>query len=411
MKRSRIAILLVFMLMMPSFILAAPNYNNLGTLKTGTLVVTRDGTSIPTYKAYDTHYVATSDLIRLGLTITYNPKVKTTYIKSSNAAVSTTHATLSLNNKAFKVSKEAVYLGNFKTTTLKANEHNLIPLNSLGSIGHLNIRGNVCDFVPSDGLSIVANSTTLKNFYNEAIALTVTDIYFKDKAYTYTHHYNLLPNQVIKRQPIIHEKGATYIATIVTKAEGKTIHYYNNSLLGQVNASLLKTFLKPPAPKKPAKSPTTSMYGDPITLQKVEWIEASINKMNISSPTQYLVWTVIPEQRTYIFKGSNHKWSLYKNFICSTGRNSTPTPLGKFALTYKVPSFGQNKGYCCKHAFGFIGTTYLYHSIIFDKTGTYLLENKGVLGRKASQGCIRFSPDNAKWFYDHMISGTTVYIS
>ena len=94
-----------------------------------------------------------------------------------------------------------------------------------------------------------------------------------------------------------------------------------------------------------------------------------------------------------------------------TERDSTPTPTGTFALTYKVPSFGQNKGYCCKYAFGFIGTNYLYHSIIFDRTGTYLLEGKGVLGKKASQGCIRFSAENAKWFYDHLISGSTVYIS
>ena len=68
-------------------------------------------------------------------------------------------------------------------------------------------------------------------------------------------------------------------------------------------------------------------------------------------------------------------------------------------------------GIICKYAFGFIGTTYLYHSIIYDKTGTYLLENKGVLGKKASDGCIRFSVEHAKWFYDNMISGTTVYIS
>ena len=152
-------------------------------------------------------------------------------------------------------------------------------------------------------------------------------------------------------------------------------------------------------------------FGDYIEVDKIAAAEKFVNDKGLSSPTKYLIWTSIAEQRTYIFTGSKQNWKLYKTFICSTGKTKTPTPTGTYALTYKVPSFGQNKGYCCKYAFGFIGTTYLYHSIIFDKTGTYLLENKGVLGQKASDGCIRFSPDNAKWFYDNMITKSTVYIN
>ena len=112
-----------------------------------------------------------------------------------------------------------------------------------------------------------------------------------------------------------------------------------------------------------------------------------------------------------MFTSVDGKWQIVKHFVCSSGKPSTPTPTGTYKLTRKVPSFGQNKGYCCKNAFGFIGTTYLYHSIIFDKTGTYLLEGKGVLGKKASDGCIRLSPENSKWFYDHLISGSTVWIN
>ena len=48
---------------------------------------------------------------------------------------------------------------------------------------------------------------------------------------------------------------------------------------------------------------------------------------------------------------------------------------------------------------GFKYGDYLYHSILLDETGTYVLEGN-VLGKRASQGCIRFSLEDSKWFYD-----------
>lgn len=141
-----------------------------------------------------------------------------------------------------------------------------------------------------------------------------------------------------------------------------------------------------------------------------EDIVAFANKQGYQSNTKYLVWLDMYRQRTYVLQGEKGNWVLVKSLLSSAGKNTTPTPLGEYKLTKKVPSFGQNKGYCCKNAFGFIGTTYLFHSTIFDKTGSYLLEGKGVLGNQASEGCIRFEPAQAKWFYDTLIPGTTVII-
>lgn len=146
-------------------------------------------------------------------------------------------------------------------------------------------------------------------------------------------------------------------------------------------------------------------------MASVIWAEDTVNTKNLHSTTPYLVWTNIASQKTYIFEGSQGHWQLIKHFVCSTGRDHTPTPKGEFQLTRKVPYFGVEKGYRCKNAFGFIGTTYLYHSIIFDKSGSYLLEDKGVLGTKASEGCIRFSVENSEWFYNNMVSGTKVWIN
>ncbi len=142
-----------------------------------------------------------------------------------------------------------------------------------------------------------------------------------------------------------------------------------------------------------------------------EQIEAHINQLNLSSHTPYLVWTDLHRQRTYILKGKQNNWSLIKNMLSSTGMDITPTPRGSYTLNTRVSAFGYGKGYLAKNAYAFIGTTYLYHSVLYDASGKYLLEGRGVLGTKASQGCIRFSPEDSKWFYQTMPRGTAVYIN
>lgn len=140
-------------------------------------------------------------------------------------------------------------------------------------------------------------------------------------------------------------------------------------------------------------------------------IETYINTQNIASDTEYLVWTDLYRQTTYVLKGSKNEWLLVKRMICSTGKNLTPTPRGFFTLKNKVPSFGQEKGYSCKNAYGFIGSTYLYHSILYDKTGSYIISGKKELGQKASHGCIRLLPEDSLWLYTNMPKGTKVWIN
>ena len=150
-----------------------------------------------------------------------------------------------------------------------------------------------------------------------------------------------------------------------------------------------------------------------VTVQPVTkaQIEGYINTQNISSQTEYLVWTDLHRQNTYILKGGQNQWELVKRMLCSTGKNVTPTPRGFFTLLNKVPSFGQEKGYCCKNAYGFIGSSYLYHSVLFDKTGSYIISGKKELGQKASQGCIRLSPEDSEWFYATLPKGTKVWVN
>lgn len=405
MTKKRLVLFLVLVLLFPTSLFAKPNTTyTLGTLQNGTLKLVFEDISINTYKAYNTNYIAVADLKKLGCVIT-GDKNTMNISEPLKTSISTASA-VSVELKPFTFYGGTVQIGNILTQTLSCDNHTFIPLATLRQFGTLSISGDVCTFIPGNKLPIVATETRLKNYSNESLYVSLIDIYWKDEAIFMESSYDLGVGEIIKRTPQVTDKDTMYIATIVQSAVGATINYNNSSYLGQLDTSLLKEYSR-----KELAARITNDFGDPITLEKLNWVETAINSKNLSSPSKYLIWTKIDEQRTYIFEGSKNNWKLIKSFICSTGRDYTPTPKGTFALTYKVPSFGQNKGYCCKYAFGFIGTNYLYHSIIYDRTGSYLLENKGVLGQKASQGCIRFAVENAKWFYDTMIPGSTVYIS
>ena len=406
MKKKRLILLLILTLLMPNSILFAANSNyRLGKLESGLLKLVYGDVSINTYRAYDTHYIAVADLRKLGSSVTYMEYPKMISISAPLKYQSTTAPNLSITLDSFSLYNGTVQFGNLQTQCLISNGRTFIPLATLGQFGDLSIIGDVCTFIPTNEPPVLATETSLTNLSSMPLSLTLVDIYWNGEASIVPSSYTLGPNESIPRTHEFKDENKLYITTLVQHLEGEALHYTNNGYLGQLNAPMLERY------SRLSQGVFLEDYGDPIDRETVVWAEDTINSKNLSSPTSYLVWTNISQQSTYIFQGSTNNWTLIKHFICSTGKDRTPTPTGKFALTYKVPSFGQNKGYMCKYAFGFIGTKYLYHSIIYDKTGTYLLENKGVLGKKASDGCIRFSAEHAKWFYDHMLTGTTVYIS
>jgi len=184
---------------------------------------------------------------------------------------------------------------------------------------------------------------------------------------------------------------------IIRKAESNSLYYLESKQGGVVQVPWSSVSVKTiPTNKKQATK---------------EQIEAYINKENLSSITSYFIWADIHRQRAYVFKGDKSNWSLIKSMSISSGRDITPTPRGNYTLNRRVPYFGPNKGYMAKNAYAFIGSQYLFHSVLFDRTGSYLLEGRGILGTKASQGCIRFSPEDSLWFYQTMPVGTSVYIN
>ena len=130
---------------------------------------------------------------------------------------------------------------------------------------------------------------------------------------------------------------------------------------------------------------------------------------HIESPTDYLIWTDLCRQRTYVLKKDGEKWKLQKNFVSSTGKANNPTPAGLYQVQYSIPYIGIQKGYRCKYALVFF-RDYMFHSILFDKTGQYIKSGQYELGSKASHGCVRLSEKDSEWLYKHIPVKTTVWI-
>ena len=138
-------------------------------------------------------------------------------------------------------------------------------------------------------------------------------------------------------------------------------------------------------------------------------IEDFVTLNQIETKTSYLLWTDIYRQRTHVLKKQEGIWHLEKTFVCSTGKNINPTPQGLYEVQYTIPFIGMDKGYRCKNALVFY-RDYMFHSILFDKTGKYIKSGQYELGQKASHGCIRLSEEDSAWLYQHIPVGSTVWI-
>ena len=127
-------------------------------------------------------------------------------------------------------------------------------------------------------------------------------------------------------------------------------------------------------------------------------------------------WRVVvsvDDQKTYVFQ----KGSLVREMICSTGllNGNYDTPLGDYILNESGQKRGtyfysKKFGAGAKWWVGFIGGTWLFHSLATDEAGNIIQEEAAKLGRPASHGCIRLSMENSKWFYDTVPDGAKVHI-
>ena len=98
-----------------------------------------------------------------------------------------------------------------------------------------------------------------------------------------------------------------------------------------------------------------------------------------------------------------------RNYECSTGIASEPTPTGIFKVTDRGEWFySEQYEQGGKYWVQFLGD-YLFHSLPYDEDQDEIVDN--TLGVPASHGCIRLDTEDAKWIYDNIPNDTTVIIN
>lgn len=142
----------------------------------------------------------------------------------------------------------------------------------------------------------------------------------------------------------------------------------------------------------------------------------SNNRQAVKRKATYNISSVkvdISEQKVYVY----NKSEMIKTMICSTGieNQDSKTPRGNFIINEsgvkKGEWFYSNKyKEGAKYWVGFIGGTYLFHSVPMDINKTIIEEEASKLGTPASHGCIRLNLDDAYWFYKNIKSGTKLVI-
>ena len=135
--------------------------------------------------------------------------------------------------------------------------------------------------------------------------------------------------------------------------------------------------------------------------------EKFINSQSAVSKTDFYIYVDTNKLTVSIFNGSLNNWTLVKSIRCSMGKSSTPTVKGKFSIGNKGLSFTADSGVVCKYYSQFYGN-YLFHSVLYDSKGNNIVD--GRLGMKISHGCIRLATEDAKYIYENIPSGTTVWV-
>ena len=129
-----------------------------------------------------------------------------------------------------------------------------------------------------------------------------------------------------------------------------------------------------------------------------------------SSNTKYLIVTSTHLNRTAIYTGKKGKWKLKYWWLCTTGKDSSPTVTGNYKLGIKGNNFTTSDGNGTCWWYSQIKGNYLYHSVIYKLGSKTKLKSKNQLAHNKSHGCVRLELKNAKWIYDNVPGGTKIYI-
>ncbi|MCB2358275.1 L,D-transpeptidase family protein [Clostridium estertheticum] len=177
---------------------------------------------------------------------------------------------------------------------------------------------------------------------------------------------------------------------------------------GKVTAETIDVMYKTPTKDNMYKPATQSLLSVNDVDVKSTY-ESKLNSGENTSSTNNYILVDLSQQRVYVFYGSMHNWKLINTFSCGSGKAETPTVTGYFRVGIKGLNFKSGTDAApvyCKY-FTQISGNYLFHSILYDKSGNVI---DGNLGAVESHGCIRLALENAKYIYDNIPIGSTIHV-
>lgn len=385
------------------------------------------------------------------------------YITPSDSLQSSHAVELTMPTSA-AMAKCPVYCGNIRSYALEADKQLLLPIEILNAVHTLKFNESEYWLEPNfqDELGLLQiNETGIVNQADHLMNLTCIHLYWNGKGYEKERESFILEVGEHRNWQFISDTKKKYITTVIEEINEWAILDRNQGLYGQENEVIFRQYsdsiylgqLEKVFPRCIIKGQMRYNVGDLLEKQEVEvcrsektyyfvvkddkgnkyqvpygsirivgeqggartWkvsdevIEDFATLSHIESPTKYLIWTDLCRQRIYVLKKQDQQWKLEKNFVCSSGKINNPTPAGLYEVQYSIPYIGIQKGYRCKYALVFF-RDYMFHSILFDKTGKYIKSGQYELGSKASHGCVRLSEKDSEWLYKHIPVKTTVWI-
>lgn len=371
--------------------------------------------------------------------------------------------TLDLEGKLAYMNPQPLYIGNLQTYSLVVGNETLIPIEALSIVWDIEKEGWYYNAYTKKENFNQYITMTAEKIYNHSpymISLIYKELYYNGKEIVEIEHKKQLMEQgeVLSRK--IEEDKGIYLTSFCTMmnewhVEDSEEDYgqKNNAVLDRYTESITLIRLEKLFKPYIVMGKMNYLVGDFEIGEKVEvwrgekrryytvinkegkkvnipwgsidipmdsWVnfpEASKDQIetyarlkDFKSDTDYFVWTDLYRQRTYILKQENGGWQLKKTMVCSSGSNKYLTPRGSYKLYYRMPYFGVEKGFRCKNAV-VIFRDYMYHSILFDKTGHYPKEGLYELGQRRSHGCIRLLEEDSAWLYENVPLESTVWIN
>lgn len=442
----------------------------IGFVQKSTMKVQVAETVYPLYYLSDVNYIRLADLKQMGFEIVQEEGYLSLKLNAAKEILPKTPESKPLTNQVAMMHTQKIYVGNVLSYALKCGEDTLIPLRALGEYYDLVIDKQLCILKEKYNRSthyIELVPGQLHNISDEEINVTLISVFWNGKEIIEESLYidKLMPDEYYPLNEGLYalDNKVTHVSTMIAgiQTEAMTINAPYRSY-GQHTESLLNAYSTHknesldsymsklfPESKiigtmkydskgfkkgekvevwaaedgycyyllkdgKKIEVPWSSVSippNPPVCKEQVpkEMIEGYVNSKQVKSKTPYFIWTDLYRQTTYVFENKAGSWRLIRSMPTSTGNNKTPTPTGEFEVQAYVPAFGMDKGYRCKNALHLFGD-YLYHSVMFDIEGRYVIGGQGQLGQRASHGCLRLSVENSEWLYHTMPLGTKVWI-